>query len=96
MDARRRRAREIQEEIRSVFLREWNPIGFDVPRDEYDAYIGGVYRLLSQGARTADIAEHLASVEFREIGFEVSAESLHEVAAKLGEIDVGLGSDRAT
>lgn len=94
MDARNRRAREIQEDIRTVLLRDWNPIGFDVPSDEYDAYIGGVYRLLSDGAPIAEIAAHLAQA--MQVGVDVSAESLHEVATKLREIDVGLGSDRAT
>ena len=95
MDARNRRAREIQDAIRVVLLSEWDPIGCDVPRDEYDEYIGGVYSLLSQGASVADIAEHLASIEMGGNGLDVSAQSLHEVAVKLRKIDVDLGSDRA-
>jgi hypothetical protein len=96
VDPRKRKAREIQGRIREVLLREWNPIGCGVPEDEYDAYIGGVYRLLAQGASTEQIAGHLAAVEHREIGFDVTPESLKEVAAKLNEIDVNLDNDNAT
>jgi hypothetical protein len=43
-----RRAKAIQESIREILLRDWDPIGVnDVPeaQDEYDSYVGGVYRL---------------------------------------------------
>jgi hypothetical protein len=46
MDDPRRNARKIQESIRLVLLRDWDPIGVqDVPeaQDEYDSYVGGVY-----------------------------------------------------
>ncbi len=96
MDIRDRRAREIQDKIRAVLLEDWSPIGVPVPRDEYDGYIGSVYRLLYQKATVSEVAEHLASVEDREMGFQVSPESLSEVAAKLREIDVRLDPHSAS
>ena len=93
---RERRAREIQDNIRTVLVHDWNPIGFDVPRDEYDAYIGGVYRLLFQGASIPDIANHLASVESLQIGFDVTVESLHAIATKLQAIDIQIEADPTT
>jgi hypothetical protein len=98
MDPRDIRAREIENEIRTVLYEDWNPIGFAgvLPRDEYDTYIGGVYRLLAKGASVTEVADHLASIELREIGFEVTAEALHEVAAKLCKMDVRLDRGGAT
>ena len=96
MDARDRRAQEIQDKIRTVLLENWNPIGSPVPVDEYDGYVGGIYRLLFNKATVSEVAEHLASVEDHQMGFQVSPESLSEVAAKLCEIDVRLDQDRET
>jgi hypothetical protein len=45
--------------IRKILLSEWNPIGFDVPEDEYDSCIPGIYRLLRERAGMAAIASHL-------------------------------------
>ena len=53
MHSRDKRAREVQNAIREVLIREWDPIHIqDVPeaQDEYDGYVGGVYRLLAGGA----------------------------------------------
>ncbi len=54
MPSRKQRAREIQDSIRQVLLHDWDPIGVaDEPaaQDEYDAYVGGVYRLLASPQR---------------------------------------------
>lgn len=96
MDARDRRAREIHDKIRTVLWEDWNPIGGQVPHDEYDAYIGGVYRLLSKEAPVSQVAEHLAFVADLQMGLQVSPESLSEIAAKLCEVDVRLDPDRPT
>jgi hypothetical protein len=65
------RARQIQEDIRAVLLRDWDPIGInDVPeaQDEYDSYVGGVYRLLASGASEDQLIEHLRRIETTSIG----------------------------
>ena len=53
-DQRDKRAAEIQNSIRQIFLHDWNPIGFGVPSDEYDAYIAPVYRILV-GSRSEQV-----------------------------------------
>jgi len=89
MDARNRRARQIQMEIGKVLWEDWNPIGCEVPRDEYDAYVGPIYSLLSRGALAADIARHLSSVEMDAItGHQIDPSRLMNIANKLREIDV--------
>ena len=89
MDARNRRARQIQTEISKVLWEDWNPIGFDVPLDEYDAYVGPIYSLLSRGASAEEVARHLASVDTDGItGHQTDPSRLMRVAHKLREIDV--------
>jgi|SRR5580692_7192829 hypothetical protein len=59
-------SREIRSQIRRVLWEEWDPIGVnDTPEtaDEYDLYIGGVYRLLAQGASGADLIAFLGGIE---------------------------------
>ena len=93
MDRRDKRAREIQNSIREVLIRDWDPTHVrDIPeaQDEYDAYIGGIYHLLARGASEFAIATHLASVERESMGFSTSAEALLPVARRLRQLDVRL------
>jgi hypothetical protein len=55
---------EIQDQIRSVLNRDWDPIGVaDMVDDEYDMYIGRVYSLLAREVPDEDIATHLLNIE---------------------------------
>jgi hypothetical protein len=61
--------------IRKILLAEWNPIGFDafdVPDDEYDSYIGGIYREIQRGATAEQLAEYLTAIESGAIGLTVN------------------------
>jgi len=74
-------------------MREWDPIHVqDIPeaQDEYDGYVGGVYRLLANGASEVTIATHLASVERESMGLATNTEALLAVARHLRQIDVRL------
>ena len=47
-------------------MEQWDPIGVnDTPEaaDEYDIYIGGIYRLLEQGASKDEFFAHLRDIE---------------------------------
>ena len=95
MDSRNSRARAIQDSIRRVLLKDWDPIGIqDEPnaQDEYDSYVGGVYRLLVQGASPAEVADHLATVEREAMGLKTEADALLRVATRHTELDVSLAS----
>ena len=78
-------------------LRHWNPIGISgepEARSEYDAYVGGVYRLLASGAPDRDIARHLRDVETRALGFEDSnVKMLIPVARELRKVYRRLASE---
>jgi hypothetical protein len=93
---RLQRAKEIQQAIGHLLLQEWDPIGVrEEPEciDEYDSYVGGVYRLLASHASAEVLAEHLAHIERDSMGFEKStATPLLPLARKLLQLDVTLGA----
>jgi|SRR5438128_5344846 len=92
--AKLRRAREIQAAIGKVLLQDWDPIGIrDVPeaQDEYDGYVGGVYRLLASGASPHDVATHLSTIESGRMGYtQAKPSDLLPVAEKLCRLSVRL------
>lgn len=87
------RAHEIQEQIETILRRDWDPLGAGrepACSGEYHCYVAGVYRMLVNGADAAEVAEHLARKEQREMGFTTRGSRLMEVARRLKEIDVTL------
>jgi hypothetical protein len=86
--------RAIQESIRDILLRDWDPIGInDVPeaQDEYDSYVGGIYRLLASNCSTEQMVDHLAQIESQtmELGTP-HCERLTQIANQLLQLDVSL------
>ena len=90
-------ARRIQRVIRRVLLEDWDPIGVrEVPeaQDEYDSYVGGVYRLLAEGASARILAEHLYAIETDRMGKRTAtAAHLLPVAVKLCSLNVRLAQE---
>ena len=82
-----RDGREIAAAIGRILLQEWDPLEIrDVPAcaGEYDAYVGGVNRLLAGGADETAVAEHLLRVESEALGRgERSLDQLLPPARKL-------------
>ena len=90
---RDQRATEIQNAIRDVLNRDWDPIGVvdDGIHDEYDSYIGQIYRLLSSAPSRDVIASELIRIEFERMGFsQGKKEALYHTAEKLLAIDIRL------
>ena len=94
MADRKEIAKEIQGGIQRILVHEWDPIGVqDIPeaKDEYDNYVGGVYRLLAIGASPQEVAEHLAEIEVTTMGLpRRDIEAVLPVAEKLCCLDVRL------
>ena len=94
MTSKQERAREIQRLIADVLHRNWDPIGVrDMPEtaDEYEAYVGGVYRLLVSGTSVRELSEHLVHVETQALGFaDTDPRMLIPVAKKLLKLNVKL------
>ena len=63
-------------------------------RDEYDSYVGGVYRLLASGGSLADIEAHLRDIEVRMMGYDKTTREADvaraTAARRLAALDVGL------
>lgn len=96
MSARQQRGVEAMDAIRNVLFDDWDPIGVKAfaPRDEYDHYIAGVYRLLSRGASEDEIIEHLCGLESDQVGTEPrKREALRPVARKLLALKVAVGKE---
>ncbi len=94
MADRKKTAVEIQGGIQRILLQEWDPIdvrGIPEAKDEYDDYVGGVYRLLATGASPQEVAKHLAEIEVSTMGLPRRAiESVLPVAEELCRLDVRL------
>jgi hypothetical protein len=94
MNNERHKAKSIQESIRQILLHDWDPIGVkNVPeaQDEYDSYIGGVYRLLASRCSADQLIDHLFSIESESMGMPVpDRELLRGVANQLIALDISL------
>jgi len=68
---------------------KWDPIGVSgVPeaQDEYDGYIGGIYRLLASRAKEKQIIDHLYKIETQNMESESSKKGHKEVVKALMKI----------
>jgi len=92
-ERRRRRGAEIYAAVRKVLFWSWDPIGVREcvkGEDEYDSYIGPVYRLLASGAPDKEIESYLVQTERETMGLSIASEHAHlgEVIRQLREIDL--------
>ena len=90
-DSKKNRAVEIQNSIRQILYREWDPIGVagSAPEDEYDSYIGPVYRILSGNRSEQELVEFLFRTECEVIGVSCeSPEHLRPVVHRLLQLNV--------
>ena len=85
------KSNEIISEIRSVLIKDWDPIGIgDNPNlsDEYDDYIGPIIKILMQKLPSESIVSFLKRIEYTEMGIEnIDINYLYDVAIKLKNID---------
>ena len=88
------RAAQIQNEIRQVLFQDWDPICVgDNPKlnDEYDSYIGSVYRILASSRSADELINYLFKTENETIGVTTeNSEHLIPIVQKLLRIDVNL------
>jgi hypothetical protein len=93
-DLKKQNALEIQDSIRQVLLRDWDPIGICCDpsvADEYDAFIAPIYRILVGTRSEDDLIDCLRRIERDEIGVDPSeAETLRPVAKMLLELKIML------
>jgi hypothetical protein len=92
--SKQQRAADIQNSIRQVLFRDWDPIGVNTNtrlNDEYDAYVAPVYRILVGSRSEEALIAFLQTTECDQIGLKSApAEQLRGVARKLLALDVKL------
>jgi hypothetical protein len=88
------RALEIYDSIRQVLNKDWDPICIANEaglKDEYDAYIAPVYRILVGTRSESDLIEYLRRIEREELGIDpTDPERLLALARKLLTLSVTL------
>jgi hypothetical protein len=88
------RALRIQDSIRRILFYDWDPIGIskdaDIP-DEYDSYVGPVYRRLVDNCSEEELIKFLFHLERTSMGLSSkSPELLRPVAQKLIGLNIHL------
>jgi hypothetical protein len=80
------RARLYHQAIRRALIAEWDPIGVgDSPnsQDEYDAYVGPIYRLLIHRRPVHEIFDFLWELETEHIGLSGNRQATEAFAHRL-------------
>ena len=70
-NSRDSRGCEIREAIRRILLHDWDPIGVAdemAAQDEYDSYIGEVYRMVACRTSALQITDYLYRIETEWMG----------------------------
>ena len=86
----RLRFKVMEEAIRYLLFEVWDPLGVNdlAPKDEYDLYIGEIYRLLADNPSADQVAEKLRQLEITKLANVTTPQHRQSVAEKLLEIDV--------
>jgi hypothetical protein len=82
----RERAKQDHAAIRTILLTEWDPIGVShVPEahDEYDGYVGGVYKLLITHATRHELFDHLWQIETEHMGLSGNRQETDAIVDRL-------------
>jgi hypothetical protein len=95
-DSRDKRAADIQDSIRQILYRDWDPIGVcgSAPEDEYDSHIAPIYRILAGSRSEDELVEFLHRTARDTIGMASDTIEHFElgrpIARTLLELDVRL------
>jgi hypothetical protein len=87
----KREIRRIQDEIRRVLVDVWDPIGIKGvtnARDEYDAYIGGVFHILNKRGSEEELSAYLWKVIEERIHVHPARGATQEAAKALLRIRI--------
>jgi hypothetical protein len=86
MSERVERARALNQKIRDVLLKEWDPIGVQaIPeaQDEYDGYVPTLYSMLIARKRIDEVLEYLLWLETEHMGLSTDRQRTQSIAEKL-------------
>jgi hypothetical protein len=83
------RARLYHEAIQQVLLKEWDPIGVSEikeAQDEYDAYVGSIYKMLIARKSRAEIFDYLWWLETEYMGLIGNRQATEHFAERLTKL----------
>lgn len=83
----------LQEAIKSVLLKEWDPISineFDGANDEYDAYVVPLCHMVIEKKSTVEFYTFLRSV-VEAMGLDGDEQAEQTIAEKLASLSVDMG-----
>jgi hypothetical protein len=83
------RARRYHQAIKRALLKEWDPIGVgDIPEahDEYDSYVGTIYKLLISNQSKQEIADYLCWLETEHMGLSGDRQAAEKFAERLSRL----------
>jgi hypothetical protein len=89
MSGKQRHSQAVQDAVKEVLLREWDPIGIggeDAAKDEYDAYVTKVCALIAQRQSVEDVIKYLLWVETEKMGLQPDVERARRVAGRLVQL----------
>ena len=91
MSTKSKRARQVQDQINRILFESWDPIGMKdvLPTDEYEGYVGPVYRALVNGADEAKIIALLTQLE-SQIGGRARWPDKRKAAMQLRALNLSL------
>lgn len=86
-------SQRIELRIREILKTDWDPIGVpDLPADEYESYIGGIYGLIVRGASLDEIEQHLRAIEAERIELVIPDSQRAHVAKSLKDLAPSFGA----
>lgn len=80
------RARGLQQKVKEILLREWDPIGvLDIPeaQDEYDGYVPSIYSMLISRKPLNEVFDYLLWAEEEHMGLTADKQRTQSIAEKL-------------
>ncbi len=83
------RARIYHDAIRRILLKEWDPIGvneIEEAQDEYNSYVGAIYKLLIDRKAKHEIFDYLWWVETEHMGLTGNRQMTEHIAARLAKL----------
>jgi hypothetical protein len=96
--SKKERAGNIHDSIRHVLFYTWDPIGINDQAqidDEYDSYIGPIYRMLVENRKEEELVQRLLQFERDAMGLPSRLpEEVRPVARKLLALDIHLDSKK--
>ncbi|CAG4890764.1 hypothetical protein [Paraburkholderia saeva] len=86
MSGKQRHSQALQDAVKEVLLRDWDPIGIgreDAEKDEYDAYVTRICALIVQRQSVEEVIDYLLWAETEQMGLQADVERARRVAGKL-------------